>query len=79
MSGWLVKFIYEERCENNINKFILYANNSLDYKVINFLNEKEMFEEFNKYMVIKNIIQTVEMRFTENGLLPGQTVLKKES
>jgi hypothetical protein len=79
MSGWLVRFIYEERCNRDMNKFILYANNSLDYKAINFLNEKEMFGEFNKYMVIKNIIQTVEMKFTENGLLPSQTVLKKES
>jgi len=79
MSGWLVKYIFEERCNKDMKKFLTYANHSKNYKIINYSNEKELFSDFNQYMILKNIEQKVIFNFSKNGLVLDQHILRRES
>ena len=51
-SGWLVKYIIEELCGNDISYFRSFSKNPENYKLLGVHNENELFGLWNDYMIV---------------------------
>ena len=56
-SSWLVRYIIEQRCHDDLNKFRRYAGDFRNFKIIGFLSEMDLFRAWRKYVVKMNSIR----------------------
>lgn len=52
-SGWIIKYIIEEICHNDIYKFTEFAENPDDFTLLGFCDEDDFFDSWQTYMKAK--------------------------
>lgn len=50
-SGWILKFIIEELCKNDLNKFRRFSADAENYGLLGIKSEQELFSKWTKYML----------------------------